>query len=672
MTVNHKGAFYHPGQLDRVLSRAEVADVAGPTGVVNFTLCNDNHVDFAFNWWAHIETVCPDARPVVMAVSEKTAERLQGLGIRCLFFKPAEDVLLADEELFFRRDLKWNHLMMLKVDITLTFLEMDFPVFYSDADVVFFDNPYPRFEDHANGADVAFQENHIGTLCAGVFFANPVPQTLRLFDRETTDLPQYEKEHPNYDDQNFLQHRVAAMGESLDLRFFPIEQAPNGKTWYPRRDELRPQVTLVHYNCVIGKQPKLEEMRKDDAWLCFPEVKPDPRLGSVFAKILPVLEAEGSPQDVLGIQQALVRLLPDDLMAKAVLGRALLVAGRAEESLEMLRCVAQSDTCTPVQHQIFSAALMQAGHLDEALVQASKAVEKAPENNDFKTYLAGLYTSRIKQLDDAGDPEEALDLARKLIHMGTGDKIAIAHYQTLLAHRRNDHGQTTFTYLANQSGSDKGTKNGAKHSYSRVYDMILSGLRDKPVNVLEIGLQAEGGTIMTGGGQDPVPSDVPSINMWLAYLTKANIVGFDIRDFSNFQTDRFQFVRGDAANREDLERAAGLYDKFDLVIDDGSHASHHQLLSFITLFPRLRHGGFYIIEDVHWQPEEIERSLPTTMKTADVFRAYLKDGAFPDIQPFGSDALNGLTDAINLVQIYKGHFTETSKDRLIVIHKLGD
>ena len=36
----------------------------------------------------------------------------------------------------------------------------------------------------------------------------------------------------------------------------------------------------------------------------------------------------------------------------------------------------------------------------------------------------------------------------------------------------------------------------------------------------------------------------------------------------------------------------------DVIIDDGSHAPQHQLVSFVQLFPTLADGGLYMIEDV--------------------------------------------------------------------------
>jgi hypothetical protein len=63
--------------------------------------------------------------------------------------------------------------------------------------------------------------------------------------------------------------------------------------------------------------------------------------------------------------------------------------------------------------------------------------------------------------------------------------------------------------------------------------------------------------------------------MWLEYFPAATIYGFDITDFSSIRHDRFRFVQGDASNPADLQRLAGSAEWFDVVIDDGSHASPH-------------------------------------------------------------------------------------------------
>jgi hypothetical protein len=56
---------------------------------------------------------------------------------------------------------------------------------------------------------------------------------------------------------------------------------------------------------------------------------------------------------------------------------------------------------------------------------------------------------------------------------------------------------------------------------------------------------------------------------------------------------------GDQGNPSDLRAAVGELLPFDLIVDDGSHMGSHQLISLKTLWPSVRPGGVYIVEDVH-------------------------------------------------------------------------
>ena len=66
--------------------------------------------------------------------------------------------------------------------------------------------------------------------------------------------------------------------------------------------------------------------------------------------------------------------------------------------------------------------------------------------------------------------------------------------------------------------------------------------------------------------------------------------------------------------------------KFDVIIDDASHASHHQQISLGALFPHLNSGGYYIIEDLDWQPNELEKK--ESILTEKLFLSYLGNNSF--------------------------------------------
>lgn len=191
----------------------------------------------------------------------------------------------------------------------------------------------------------------------------------------------------------------------------------------------------------------------------------------------------------------------------------------------------------------------------------------------------------------------------------------------------------TLTDLANIHGSDKGTLVGSRHGYTRVYDTHLAELRTRPrLSILEIGLR-----------HDPhykrLSRISPSLAMWRDYFPVAEIYGFDINDFSEMNGGRIHIFQGDQGEADQLDRVGRAAGTLDLVIDDGSHASYHQLVTLQTLFRYVPPGGLYIIEDMDWQPPELEASLPPTRRMT----ALLED------QRFLSDLGVGAADVSILV-----------------------
>jgi hypothetical protein len=159
------------------------------------------------------------------------------------------------------------------------------------------------------------------------------------------------------------------------------------------------------------------------------------------------------------------------------------------------------------------------------------------------------------------------------------------------------------TRLANQYGSDKGNRAFGWHYYTRVYHQLFTHLRDRPITLLEIGLRHP---------HEHRDAVAPSLCMWRDYFPYAQLIGFDIADFSNVSLSNCRILQGDMGSREDLSRLFAL-GPFDIVIDDGSHASTHQQIALACLFPYVTPGGFYFIEDLHWQPPALERGdVPQT------------------------------------------------------------
>tara|TARA_R110000824_G_scaffold66016_7_gene171559 strand:+ start:125 stop:868 length:744 start_codon:yes stop_codon:yes gene_type:complete len=154
--------------------------------------------------------------------------------------------------------------------------------------------------------------------------------------------------------------------------------------------------------------------------------------------------------------------------------------------------------------------------------------------------------------------------------------------------------------------SDKATW----HKYTHVYSKLLEYLgytRSSEFTLLELGF-----------------SRGSSHLMWREYFPNATIVGIDIHpwqwyqqrekslgpipehleelintDFDKLLNEKFQLFVGDQKDISLLRHICNIFNTFDVIVDDASHKNVETKISFDYLFPYLRNGSAYIIEDLH-------------------------------------------------------------------------
>ena len=192
----------------------------------------------------------------------------------------------------------------------------------------------------------------------------------------------------------------------------------------------------------------------------------------------------------------------------------------------------------------------------------------------------------------------------------------------LFSRKRRAPDSRDLTSLANYYGSDKGTKAGNAHDYTRLYSFLFEHLRHTEFDMLEIGLLRPHADPHMRTVRGRFAGEAPSVRMWLDYFPNAHCHGIDISDFSSVSIDRFTFHQADLSDPPSIRELASRLPSLKIVIDDASHASFHQQVAFASFFPKVSPNGFYVIEDLEWQPE-FEASLPRTVKTADVFTDFL-------------------------------------------------
>jgi GT2 family glycosyltransferase len=122
--------------------------------------------------------------------------------------------------------------------------------------------------------------------------------------------------------------------------------------------------------------------------------------------------------------------------------------------------------------------------------------------------------------------------------------------------------------------------------YLNEYDRLFSGYRNKPISLLEIGIQ--------NGG---------SLEIWSKYFSNASaLIGVDINQACarlSYDDPRISVIVGDANAPEVRKQVFKHSPQFDIVIDDGSHFSSDIVKSFALYFQHVVEGGIFIAEDLH-------------------------------------------------------------------------
>ena len=116
------------------------------------------------------------------------------------------------------------------------------------------------------------------------------------------------------------------------------------------------------------------------------------------------------------------------------------------------------------------------------------------------------------------------------------------------------------------------------HCFLDNYERHLGHLRDKEFTMIEIG-------VASGA----------SIRLWREYFSNAKIYGID----NNPDCAGEGIFIGNQNDTEFLDRVLAETGIPEVVIDDGHHWGPSTIASFKHLFPKIKEGGLYIVEDFH-------------------------------------------------------------------------
>ena len=218
----------------------------------------------------------------------------------------------------------------------------------------------------------------------------------------------------------------------------------------------------------------------------------------------------------------------------------------------------------------------------------------------------------------------------------------------------------------NKLGKIYGTDKIEGHFYTPHYMTHLKKFKFKKINLLEIGV---------GGYENPFDGG-KSLRMWKRYFLFGRIFSLDIQDKSPLEENRIKIFKGSQVDKNFLNEVTDYIGELDIIIDDGSHINEHVIETFNILFPKLKDGGIYIIEDTqtsYWQDfggDSEDLNNPKTM--LNYFKGLTdslnnQEFTIPSYeQSYFDKKIISIHFYHNMVFIYKGNNDEKSNIELIL------
>ena len=182
------------------------------------------------------------------------------------------------------------------------------------------------------------------------------------------------------------------------------------------------------------------------------------------------------------------------------------------------------------------------------------------------------------------------------------------------------------------------------HGYAEFYEKHFSNLRDKKLNILEIGSYSGA-----------------SAAAFVKYFRDINIYCLDI-NLTKFlyKSKKIHPFGIDVSNKKMIEKFLNKINfsenikSFDIIIDDGSHILSDQLKAIDYFFKYLNKDGYYVIEDYRFS-EYIPHLKDTDDPCIREFFEILKKNINKDFKFISSETLENIRKNISSIFEYKGN-----------------
>lgn len=145
--------------------------------------------------------------------------------------------------------------------------------------------------------------------------------------------------------------------------------------------------------------------------------------------------------------------------------------------------------------------------------------------------------------------------------------------------------------LGVQHRTDKASSH---HNYLNAYEEYLWKYKEREIVLVD-----------AVGGYEYKDRGGESLRMWAEYFPQAKIVGIDLYEKELIMPPNVHLFKCSQNNATGMQKIFDITGAPTVFIDDFSHFNKETIETFQIVFPMLKQGGVYIVEDIEgsWYPE---------------------------------------------------------------------
>ena len=232
-----------------------------------------------------------------------------------------------------------------------------------------------------------------------------------------------------------------------------------------------------------------------------------------------------------------------------------------------------------------------------------------------------------------------------------------------LALRKNQFFNKDLNFLFEYFNSDKGEfyinqytqpykrKNNkiTAHGYAKFYEDLFKPLKDKSLKILEIGS-------FYGNASAAL----------FFYFRNSLIYSADINpDMYKYKGSRLNNFFVDSSSKESIvKNILNQNIEFNIVIEDASHMLKDQIITLFMLFPKIKKGGIFIIEEIDFPEKKEDMRIGQNMPDLKTILKKIQSNEDFDSEYINKSEKEYLISNVSSISFFKGNLNE-----LVVVRK---